>query len=45
LLPEIVRQLLDSGMKRKNITVLVATGLHRPNEGAELEELIGDPGC
>jgi nickel-dependent lactate racemase len=23
--------------------VLVATGLHRPNEGAELEELVGDP--
>jgi nickel-dependent lactate racemase len=23
------------------ITVLVATGLHRPNEGAELEELVG----
>src|SRR5882672_3546054 len=43
LLPEIVRQLLDSGMKPENITVLVATGLHRPNEGAELEELIGDP--
>ncbi|HYN27998.1 MAG TPA: lactate racemase domain-containing protein, partial [Burkholderiales bacterium] len=42
LLPEIVRQLLDSGMKPANITVLVATGLHRPNEGAELEELIGD---
>jgi nickel-dependent lactate racemase len=43
LLPEIVRQLLDAGMKAENITVLVATGLHRPNEGAELEELVGDP--
>ncbi|MGQ0579375.1 MAG: nickel-dependent lactate racemase [Betaproteobacteria bacterium] len=43
LLPEIVGELLDSGMKPKNITVLVATGLHRPNQGAELEELIGDP--
>jgi nickel-dependent lactate racemase len=43
LLPEIVRELLDSGMKPENITILVATGLHRPNEGAELEELIGDP--
>ncbi len=43
LLPEIVRELLDSGMKAENITVLVATGLHRPNQGAELEELIGDP--
>ncbi len=43
LLPEIVRQLLDAGMKADAITVLVATGLHRPNEGAELEELVGDP--
>src|SRR5258708_4389686 len=42
-LPEIVRQLLDAGMKPGAITVLVATGLHRPNEGAELEELVGDP--
>jgi nickel-dependent lactate racemase len=43
LLPEIVRQLLDAGMKPGDITILVATGLHRPNEGAELEELVGDP--
>jgi lactate racemase len=43
LLPQILRQLLDSGMQPANITVLVATGLHRPNEGAELEELVGDP--
>jgi lactate racemase len=43
LLPEIVRQLLDAGMQPGNITVLVATGLHRPNEGKELEELVGDP--
>lgn len=42
LLPEIVRQLLEAGMQSGNITVLVATGLHRPNEGAELEELVGD---
>lgn len=43
LLPEIIRQLLDAGMKPGQITVLVATGLHRPNEGAELAELVGDP--
>lgn len=43
LLPEIVRQLLEAGMRPANITVLVATGLHRPNEGKELEELVGDP--
>ncbi len=43
LLPEIVRQLLDAGMPPADIRILVATGLHRPNEGAELEELVGDP--
>ncbi|MBX9963758.1 MAG: nickel-dependent lactate racemase [Burkholderiales bacterium] len=43
LLGPIVRQLLVAGIDRSNITVLVATGLHRPNLGAELEELVGDP--
>ncbi len=35
--------LLAAGIPASKITVLVATGLHRPNEGAELEELLGDP--
>ena len=43
LLPEIVSQLLEGGIRPDNITVLVATGLHRPNEGTELEELVGNP--
>lgn len=43
LLPVILRQLLDAGMARESIRILVATGLHRPNEGDELAELIGDP--
>lgn len=43
LLPALIRQLLDAGMAAADIRVLVATGLHRPNEGAELEELVGDP--
>ena len=30
-------------MPASKIVVLVATGLHRPSHGAELEELIGDP--
>jgi nickel-dependent lactate racemase len=37
-----VRQLLDAGIAAKNITILVATGLHRPNEGDELAEIVGD---
>jgi lactate racemase len=39
----LVRTLLDAGVPRAGITVLVATGLHRPNEGPELAELVGDP--
>jgi lactate racemase len=42
LLPAILRQLLQAGMPREGICILVATGLHRPNEGKELEELVGD---
>jgi len=42
-LPALIRTLLDAGVPRAGITVLVATGLHRPNEGAELAELVGDP--
>ena len=38
-----IRILTDSGIPARNITVLVATGLHRPNEGEELAELVGDP--
>jgi nickel-dependent lactate racemase len=39
----LVEGLLAAGMPRERITVLVATGLHRPNEGEELAELVGDP--
>ncbi len=37
-----IETLLDAGMPAGGITILVATGLHRPNEGEELAELIGD---
>ena len=43
VLPPLIRTLLDAGMEPDGITVLVATGLHRPNEGAELAALVGDP--
>ena len=34
--------MMAAGITAENITVLVATGLHRPNEGDELAELVGD---
>jgi lactate racemase len=43
LLQPLVRTLLAAGIPAERIVVLVATGLHRPNVGAELEELVGDP--
>ena len=42
LLPPLVRALLEGGLSPASIRVLVATGLHRPNLGIELEELVGD---
>lgn len=41
LLPALIEGLIDAGASPDSITVLVATGLHRPNEGEELRELIG----
>src|SRR5229473_3520177 len=41
ILPPILRTLEDQGIKRRDILILIATGLHRPNEGKELEELLG----
>lgn len=38
-----IEAMLAGGIPAEAITVLVATGLHRPNEGEELAELIGDP--
>ncbi|MBI05682.1 MAG: hypothetical protein CMM54_01735 [Rhodospirillaceae bacterium] len=43
LLPPLLRALLAAGLGRENIVILVATGLHRPNEDEELAELVGDP--
>ncbi|MEN6439147.1 MAG: nickel-dependent lactate racemase [Syntrophobacter sp.] len=41
ILPPLVKELMTAGIKPENITILVATGLHRPNEGDELRELVG----
>lgn len=42
ILPPVLRTLEAAGIPRSGITILVATGLHRPNEGAELIELVGE---
>src|SRR5438552_2466785 len=41
ILPLILRTLEEQGIARRDILILIATGLHRPNEGAELDELVG----
>jgi lactate racemase len=41
ILPPLLRTLEGAGIARRDILILVATGLHRPNEGAELEEMLG----
>lgn len=38
-----IETMVASGIAREKISVLVATGLHRPNLGDELAELVGDP--
>ncbi|MCE5334700.1 MAG: nickel-dependent lactate racemase [Desulfobacteraceae bacterium] len=43
VLEPLVRELIQAGIAPGAITVLVATGLHRPNEGEELRELVGSP--
>lgn len=42
VLPVLLDELLEAGADPASITVVVATGLHRPNEGEELRELVGD---
>lgn len=41
ILPPLVKELIAAGMDPHSITILVATGLHRPSEGDELRELVG----
>jgi nickel-dependent lactate racemase len=38
-----IETMMDAGIPRARISVLIATGLHRPNLGEELAELVGDP--
>lgn len=41
ILPPMLATLEKSGISRDDILILVATGLHRPNQGTELEEMVG----
>jgi lactate racemase len=41
ILPPLLKTLEQQGIARKDILILIATGLHRPNEGAELIEMLG----
>jgi len=41
ILPPILQTLEAGGIARGQITILVATGIHCPNFGAELEEMVG----
>lgn len=41
ILPPMLETLEQAGIPREQITILIATGIHRPNEGKELEEMVG----
>jgi len=41
ILPPILKTLEESGIERNDITILIATGMHRPNLGDELESMVG----
>ncbi len=41
ILPPMLETLEASGIPREGITILVATGMHRPNQGEELAQLVG----
>ena len=42
ILPPLLRTLLDAGLAPEAVTVVIATGLHRPGGPAELAEVVGD---
>ncbi len=42
ILKGLIEQLRDNGVSLDRITILIATGLHRPNLGSEMREVVGD---
>lgn len=43
ILVGLVNELRAAGIRNDQITILIATGLHRPNLGREMLEVVGDP--
>jgi lactate racemase len=41
ILPPILQVLAEAGIEQSKITILIATGMHRPNLGEELEGMVG----
>jgi len=41
ILPPLLRILQEGGISKEKITILIATGMHRPNQGEELEMMVG----
>ena len=41
ILPPLLDVLVESGLSKHNITLLIATGMHRPNLGEELAYMLG----
>lgn len=41
VLPHVLRNLAEAGIPRESVTVLIATGLHRPATEAEIREIVG----
>src|SRR5437016_3304718 len=41
-LPPILSRLEKAGIRRESITILIATGLHRPATDAEIREIVGE---
>jgi nickel-dependent lactate racemase len=41
ILPPLLAAIERAGVPRREVTILIATGMHRPNTGDELEELLG----
>lgn len=41
VLPPLLRRLEEAGIRRDDVTILIATGLHRPNSEEEIRRIVG----